>query len=226
MPLALSGAAVFASAASGGAAGPPARQAAVPFIESSPATAAAGDEVGLRGSCGDDPATSAQVFSSLAGPVTLNPAGGFLVATFRVPLDAEEGDYQLALRCTDGQRANSVLHVREGGTEPETPTCPQSCPPPTTPPACPQTCPPTTTPPTTTPPACPQTCPPTTTPPTTTPPTTTPPTTTPPTTTPPTICVPTTTPPTDSPDEPLPGSSEPDSDPDPGSLRMPFPGSG
>jgi hypothetical protein len=87
----------------------PAYAAAV-FVETNPSTAPAGDEIGLRASCTDnlqDATVSAEPF----GTVTVKPSFGFLTATTRVPATTRPGDYQVTLRCPDGQTATSVLHV-------------------------------------------------------------------------------------------------------------------
>jgi len=87
----------------------PASAAAI-FVETNPSTVPAGDEIGVRASCTDNLA-SATVSSDPFGQVTVEPSFGFLTATTRVPAQTKPGDYQVNLRCPDGQTATSVLHV-------------------------------------------------------------------------------------------------------------------
>ncbi|GIF00378.1 hypothetical protein [Paractinoplanes rishiriensis] len=88
----------------------PAAHAAAAFIEITPNTVPAGDEVGLRASC-DDNLKSATVSSGLFGSVTVTPQYGFLTATVRVPSSTEPGDYRVDLRCPDGTTASATVHV-------------------------------------------------------------------------------------------------------------------
>jgi hypothetical protein len=85
-------------------------QAAAVFVETNPSTVPAGDEIGLRASCTDNLA-SATVTSDAFGTVTVEPSFGFLTATTRIPATTDPGDYQVNLRCPDGQTATSELHV-------------------------------------------------------------------------------------------------------------------
>jgi hypothetical protein len=85
-------------------------QAAAIFVETNPSTVPAGDEIGLRASCTDNLA-AATVTSDPFGKVTVEPSFGFLTATTRIPPTTKPGDYQVSLRCPDGQTATSELHV-------------------------------------------------------------------------------------------------------------------
>ncbi len=85
-------------------------QAAAIFVETNPSTVPAGDEIGLRASCTDNLA-AATVTSDPFGKVTVEPSFGFLTATTRIPATTKPGDYQVSLRCPDGQTATSELHV-------------------------------------------------------------------------------------------------------------------
>ncbi|HET6532533.1 MAG TPA: hypothetical protein VFH03_18245 [Actinoplanes sp.] len=89
----------------------PAGAAAV-YVETNPSTVRVGDEVGLRASCTDNlqPAT---VSATPFGTVTVRPNFGILTATTRVPDDTRPADYEVTLRCPDGQTATSMLHVLE-----------------------------------------------------------------------------------------------------------------
>jgi hypothetical protein len=80
------------------------------FLELSPSTVPAGDEVGLRASC-DDNLKAATVTSSLFGTITVAPRYGFLTATARVPSNTRPGDYRIDLSCPDGHKAPATLHV-------------------------------------------------------------------------------------------------------------------
>ncbi|MGK5681309.1 hypothetical protein [Actinoplanes sp. URMC 104] len=88
----------------------PAQARAAIFLELSPSTLPAGDEVGLRASC-DDNLKAASVTSGLFGTVTVSPRYGFLTATARVPANTRPGDYRIDLACPDGARASATLHV-------------------------------------------------------------------------------------------------------------------
>jgi hypothetical protein len=88
----------------------PAARAAAVFLEISPSTVPAGDEVGVRASC-DDNLKAATVNSALFGSVTVSPRYGFLTATVRVPASTRPGDYRVELRCPDGKTASATLHV-------------------------------------------------------------------------------------------------------------------
>jgi hypothetical protein len=85
-------------------------QAAAVFVETNPSTVPVGDEIGLRASCTDNLA-AAQVTSDPFGTVEVEPSFGFLTATTRIPAGTKPGDYQVNLRCPDGQTARSTLHV-------------------------------------------------------------------------------------------------------------------
>ena len=100
-------AAVLGSSIAVGAA--PAQAAAV-FVETNPSTVRAGDEVGVRASCTDNLA-AATVTSDGFGSVQVEPSFGFLTATTRVPATTKPGDHTVNLRCSDGSKATSVLHV-------------------------------------------------------------------------------------------------------------------
>ncbi|WP_250009486.1 hypothetical protein [Actinoplanes sp. M2I2] len=89
---------------------PAAAARAAVFLELSPSTVPAGDEVGLRASC-DDNLKAATVTSGLFGTVTVAPRFGFLTATARVPSSTRPGDYRIDLRCPDGATAPATLHV-------------------------------------------------------------------------------------------------------------------
>ncbi|WP_127504578.1 hypothetical protein [Actinoplanes solisilvae] len=80
------------------------------FLELSPSTIPAGDEVGLRASC-DDNLKAATVTSGLFGTLTVAPRYGFLTATAKVPSSTRPGDYLIELSCPDGGRAPATLHV-------------------------------------------------------------------------------------------------------------------
>lgn len=80
------------------------------FLELSPSTVPAGDEVGLRASC-DDNLKSATVTSGLFGTLTVAPRYGFLTATARVPSNTRPGDYRIDLTCPDRRTAPATLHV-------------------------------------------------------------------------------------------------------------------
>ncbi|MBM2623543.1 hypothetical protein JIG36_49435 [Actinoplanes sp. LDG1-06] len=80
------------------------------FLELSPSTVPAGDDVGLRASC-DDNLKAATVASGLFGTVTVAPRFGFLTATAEVPGSTRPGDYRVDLRCPDGKTASATLHV-------------------------------------------------------------------------------------------------------------------
>jgi hypothetical protein len=88
----------------------PAARAAAVFLETSPSTVPAGDEVGLRASC-DDNLKAATARSALFGSVTVSPRYGFLTATVPVPSSARPGDYRVDLLCPDGKTASTTLHV-------------------------------------------------------------------------------------------------------------------
>jgi hypothetical protein len=91
-------------------AAPAAAARAALFLELSPSTVPAGDEVGLRASC-DDNLKAATVTSGLFGSVTVAPRFGFLTATARVPGNTRPGDYRIELSCPDGAKASATLHV-------------------------------------------------------------------------------------------------------------------
>jgi hypothetical protein len=80
------------------------------FLELSPSTVPAGDDVGLRASC-DDNLKAATVTSGLFGTVTVAPRYGFLTATAKVPSGARPGDYRVDLKCPDGKTASATMHV-------------------------------------------------------------------------------------------------------------------
>lgn len=92
------------------AARPAAAARAAIFLELSPSTVPAGDEVGFRASC-DDNLKAATVTSGLFGSVTVAPRYGFLTATARVPSTTRPGDYRVDLTCPDGATATATLHV-------------------------------------------------------------------------------------------------------------------
>ncbi|MBU2669468.1 hypothetical protein KOI35_38755 [Actinoplanes bogorensis] len=91
-------------------AAPAAAARAALFLELSPSTVPAGDEVGLRASC-DDNLKAATVTSGLFGSVTVAPRFGFLTATAQVPGNTRPGDYRIDLSCPDGATASATLHV-------------------------------------------------------------------------------------------------------------------
>jgi hypothetical protein len=89
--------------------GSPASAASV-FVETTPSTARAGDEIGVRASCTDN-LKSATVTSAPLGKVTVAPRYGFLTTTVKVPTTTKIGDYAVSLTCPDGKKATSTLHV-------------------------------------------------------------------------------------------------------------------
>jgi len=89
---------------------PAAAARAAVFLELSPSTVPAGDEVGLRASC-DDNLKAATVSSGLFGSVTVAPRFGFLTATARVASSTRPGDYRIDLSCPDGGAVSATLHV-------------------------------------------------------------------------------------------------------------------
>jgi len=80
------------------------------FVETTPSTARAGDEVGVRASCTENlkPAT---VVSVPLGKLTVSPRYGFLTTTAKLPTTTRTGDYKIILTCPDGKKASSTLHV-------------------------------------------------------------------------------------------------------------------
>ena len=80
------------------------------FVETTPSTARAGDEIGVRASCTDN-LKSATVTSPPLGKVTVAPRYGFLTTTTKLPANTRIGDYTVSLTCPDGRKATSTLHV-------------------------------------------------------------------------------------------------------------------
>jgi len=80
------------------------------FVETTPSTARAGDEVGVRASCTDNlkPAT---VTVTPLGKITVSPRYGFLTTTAKLPAGTRPGAYKVNLTCPDGKKASSTLHV-------------------------------------------------------------------------------------------------------------------
>ena len=89
--------------------GSPASAASV-FVETTPSTARAGDEIGVRASCTENlkPAT---VTAAPLGTVTVSPRYGFLTTTAKLPANTRIGAYKVSLTCPDGKKATSTLHV-------------------------------------------------------------------------------------------------------------------
>ncbi|HEY8473337.1 MAG TPA: hypothetical protein VIL37_11985 [Natronosporangium sp.] len=82
------------------------------FVQVNPNTIQAGYQVGIHASCGEDlnPAT---VRSRAFGEVTLTPLPGsrFLQGSATVPSDTRAGQYEVDLRCANGNRAQAELFV-------------------------------------------------------------------------------------------------------------------
>jgi len=89
--------------------GSPAWAASV-FVETTPSTARAGDEIGVRASCTDN-LKAATVTAAPLGKVTVAPRYGFLTTTAKLPANTRTGDYTVSLTCPDGKKATSTLHV-------------------------------------------------------------------------------------------------------------------
>ncbi|MDG4783368.1 hypothetical protein O7614_27310 [Micromonospora sp. WMMD961] len=90
----------------------PARAGENTFVEVTPNSAQAGSRVTIRANCdNDNNSRQASVHSDAFGSVTLRPDRGFLTAQASIPRDKPAGDYQVDLRCENGQAASTTLTV-------------------------------------------------------------------------------------------------------------------
>lgn len=82
------------------------------FLELSPSTVLAGDQVEIRAGCGDD-RKPAKVRSRVFGDLDLIRQDGTKLFTgvATVPKDTRPGDYRVRLRCDNGASASAELHV-------------------------------------------------------------------------------------------------------------------
>lgn len=96
-------------------AGPPARAAAAQvdvFVEVNPSTIQAGNQVGIRASCGED-LNPASVESRAFGELTLTPQQGSrqMLGQATVPSTTRAGEYEVDLRCANDATASAELFV-------------------------------------------------------------------------------------------------------------------
>lgn len=81
------------------------------FIEVTPSTVQAGNQVNIRASCGDNNLSAATATSDAFGEVTLTPQDGFLVATVVIPANTPARNFRVKLTCPNGRTATTALMV-------------------------------------------------------------------------------------------------------------------
>ncbi|TDB97592.1 hypothetical protein E1091_08305 [Micromonospora fluostatini] len=90
----------------------PARAGENTFVEVTPNSVQAGNRVSIRASCDNTNNRQAEAQSdAFSGRVTLRPDNGFLTGSTTIPGDKPAGDYQVELRCPNGDRAQTTLTV-------------------------------------------------------------------------------------------------------------------
>ncbi|WP_410811497.1 hypothetical protein [Micromonospora sp. 067-2] len=89
----------------------PAHAGETTFIEVTPNSAPAGSRVQIRASCDNDNNRQATVHSDAFGHLMLRPDKGFLTGSITIPGNKQPGDYQVELRCQNGQTASTMLTV-------------------------------------------------------------------------------------------------------------------
>ena len=87
-----------------------ARPAEGTWIEVSPSTVQAGEQVAIKASC-KDRVDEAKARSKVFGEVVLVPQWGFLVGDATVPADTRAGDYEVKLTCVKSGNAETKLKV-------------------------------------------------------------------------------------------------------------------
>jgi hypothetical protein len=80
------------------------------WIEVSPSTVQAGEQVEIKASC-KDRVDEAKAHSKAFGEVVLVPRWGFLVGDTTVPADTRAGDYEVKLTCVKSGHAETKLKV-------------------------------------------------------------------------------------------------------------------
>jgi len=80
------------------------------WIEVSPSTVQAGEQVAIKASC-KERVDEAKAHSKVFGEVVLVPQWGFLVGDATVPPDTRAGDYEVKLTCVKSGHAETKLKV-------------------------------------------------------------------------------------------------------------------
>ncbi|MEV4538275.1 hypothetical protein AB0J82_31290 [Asanoa sp. NPDC049518] len=82
------------------------------WIEVSPSTVQAGEQVEIKASC-KEKVDEAKAHSKAFGEVVLVPKWGFLTGSATVPADTRAGDYEVKLSCVKSGHAETKLKVIE-----------------------------------------------------------------------------------------------------------------
>ncbi|SNT41958.1 hypothetical protein SAMN05421812_105470 [Asanoa hainanensis] len=82
------------------------------WIEVSPSTVQAGEQVQIKASC-KEKVDEAKAHSKAFGEVVLVPKWGFLTGEATVPADTRKGDYEVKLTCVKSGHAETKLKVIE-----------------------------------------------------------------------------------------------------------------
>ncbi|GAA1895089.1 hypothetical protein [Asanoa iriomotensis] len=82
------------------------------WIEVSPSTVQAGEQVEIKASC-KERVDEAKAHSKAFGEIVLVPQRGFLVGDATVPRDTRAGEYEVKLTCVKSGKAETTLRVIE-----------------------------------------------------------------------------------------------------------------